>query len=285
MKVLPFEQSFLKLYMPLILAFMMFLILITFIGTIWIKNISNHWLYTISNNHFIQVVHLEHIEKSEIDKKLNTIKKLIEYQDNVELIKIYSDEEKEKIISPWIGNAIENLGVQYPDVIEIKIFDETDNTINSLKTKLLDIDDNIIINSEAQWKKDIEYIVKSVLKILFSIMFLLSIVCGAIILISINSLIKINQKNIRMLFLMGANDNFVAKLFTKEISKVVLISATIGFVSCILVGIYILSSIENGASYGFLFDAMVSSPIIIFIILIVCYISAIFALRSQFSKI
>lgn len=285
MRILPFEQSFMKLYMPMILAFMVFLILITFVGTFWVKNISNHWLYTISNNHFIQVVHLEHLEQSQIDKKINNIKKLIKYEENVNLVKVYSDEEKEKILSPWIGNAIENLGVQYPDVIEIKIVDGNDSTLKKIEEKIYDIDDNIIINSEAQWKKEIETIVKSILKILFTIMFLLSVVCGVIIIVSINSLIKINHKNIRMLFLMGANDSYVSKIFNREILKVVLISTTIGFVVCILVGTYILSSINNGISHSFLFDAMLSSPIMVMLIIIVCYISSFIALRSQFSKI
>ena len=108
-----------------------------------------------------------------------------------------------EMLLPWFGGGLRNVEFPIPRIIDVKLIDDLQIDMVSLKAQLGQISDNIIIDDFSDWRDRVNSIVNTINGLVYTIVLLIIISCMIISVTLTRALMLMNVKTLNMLMLMG----------------------------------------------------------------------------------
>jgi len=162
--------------------------------------------------------------------------------------RVLSIEEQEKLLEPWFGPDLPISSLPIPQLIEV-VEDSDGYDSDGLRLRLSAEAPGAVLDDHTRWRKPLVQAADRLRSLgLFSIL-LIALATGAMITLAANAALAANAQVIRVLRLVGAQDNYIAKAFVRRFTLRALSGAAIGAFTGMIAVWFLPSASEQG---GFL---------------------------------
>ena len=151
---------------------------------------------------------------TEVDQVFNEL----EQTPGIDTIRLLSLADVRDILRPWVGENAQLDGLPVPYVLAVSRQlgrDAAPVDIRQLQGRLEQISTGIVVDDHAQSLNDIKRIHRIALISALGCCALLSVLVAAIILIAVNTALRMQRQVLDVLFLAGASDRFIAGQFAQ----------------------------------------------------------------------
>ena len=165
-------------------------------------------------------------------------------------VEIVTKEEMQDLLRPWLGASDEIAQLPFPILIRIFRTIEDKIDIDVLKSQIVEIVPEAIINDKAEWLGNALQIVTRLLLFSWFVLGLaLIIMLGSVTMIC-KSVLAVHRRTIEIIHLMGAQDSYIAKQFQIYTFKMTIWGSILG---CLSAAVALL-----GIAYGFIWQDQAS---------------------------
>jgi len=141
--------------------------------------------------------------------------------------RVLSAEEQKKLLEPWFGPDLPIESLPVPQLIEV-IEDDTGYDTEGLRLRLSAQAPGAVLDDHTRWRKPLVQAADRLRSLgLFSIL-LIALATGAMITLAAGAALAANAQVIKVLRLVGAQDNYIAKAFVRRFTLRALSGAAIG---------------------------------------------------------
>jgi len=144
--------------------------------------------------------------------------------------RVLSAEEQKELLEPWFGPDLPIESLPVPQLIEV-IEDDTGYDTEGLRLRLSAQAPGAVLDDHTRWRKPLVQAADRLRSLgLFSIL-LIALATGAMITLAAGAALAANAQVIKVLRLVGAQDNYIAKAFVRRFTLRALSGAAIGTVA------------------------------------------------------
>jgi cell division transport system permease protein len=178
----------------------------------------------------------------------------MEHISGVESVHILDDKVVQKLMSPWIGNKVDLNTLPIPRLLDVKLKPNAELNYDEITRGLRLLTPNASIDNHRLWLNRLIKFATSLKTIALSILLMVIAICAFSIYYSARTSLNININSIEILHIVGATDDYIAKLYSKTYAKIGFFAGIAGLmiaIPCILIvgkyGISTGSGLLNGA--------------------------------------
>lgn len=205
-----------------VVAIMSFLAALT-VGAVRIAQISvQEWRGELANEMTIQV---KPAEGHDLDVDLRNIAETIQRISGIAEARIYSKEESEKLLAPWLGGNLDLGSLPVPRLIRLKLSDPA--AISALRA-VLDTVPNAALNDHRAFAARLSTISRTATLAGFAILALVLLATVLSVSFATRGAVAANRPTVEVLNFIGARDSYIANLFQRHFFQVGFKGALIG---------------------------------------------------------
>lgn len=223
-----------------------------------INAMANNWEKDIAGSITVQVTPIEndnkHIDDVKTKEQLNKVLQFMERISGVESVQVLDDQVVEKLMSPWIGNKVDLSTLPIPRLLDVKLKPNAELNYDEITRGLRLLTTNASIDNHRLWLNRLIKFATSLKTVALAILLMVVAICAFSVYYSARTSLNINMNSIEILHIIGAKDDYIAKLYAKNYAKIGFFAGVIGLMAAvpciILVGKYGISTgsgLLNGA--------------------------------------
>ena len=161
--------------------------------------------------------------------------------------RVLSAEEQKKLLEPWFGPDLPIESLPVPQLIEV-IEDDTGYDTEGLRLRLSAQAPGAVLDDHTRWRKPLVQAADRLRSLgLFSIL-LIALATGAMITLAAGAALAANAQVIKVLRLVGAQDNYIAKAFVRRFTLRALSGAAIGAFAG-MIAVWFLPSADQAGGF------------------------------------
>lgn len=255
---IPAEDSDSPVFMAVLTSIYMYLFIIMLAIFMAINAMASNWEKDITGAITVQITPIEdenkHIDTAKTQEQLNKVQQFIEQVAGVADVKVLDDQAVQKLMTPWIGNKVDLSTLPIPQLLDVRLKPDADLNYDEMTRGLKLLTPNASIDNHRLWLNRLIKFATSLKTVALAILLMVVSICAFSIYYSARTSLNINIESIKILHIIGAKDDFIAKQYAFDYAKIGLMSGIIGLmvaVPCIiLVGKYGISTgsgLLNGA--------------------------------------
>ncbi|MHA1540098.1 MAG: cell division protein FtsX [Alphaproteobacteria bacterium] len=209
LEVLPFDYTNQSKMLPWLMAAMLFLAALSLASVFATHNALSTWDKDIKGTLLVQVLpDNESTTETRTQKVLQILKK----DSVVKSFTLADHKENMALLEPWFGDKDMLSKLPIPRIIDIKIVQDAQQEINlsPLKKKLKRIP-SVLVSDNKPWLSDLKKFARSVLGIALSSFVVIFAIAALAVILATRTSLAINQQIITMLYLLGAENEYISK--------------------------------------------------------------------------
>ena len=286
---LPLKQTS-PFFLSWITMLMTFVAALTLFASISMNNIINHWNNVISGSLTIQqpTYDLKGINREEAAlKELTQITELLKQQPFVVSFHVLTNEEMDKLMSPWLGELSQVNELPIPKLVDVKLDKSIPFSLEMFKTELNTIAPYAQVDSHRIWLSNLIDIAGGIQKTIFIILALLILTTAFTVIYTTRSGLLVQSGTLNLLQMMGAKDFTIAFSVAFHAFWKSFLGGIIGFVLSLPVVFIVITLVESQNDSLFVYGALCKYQWVIICTLpfIVAILAFITALLTAFRKL
>ena len=188
--------------------------------------------------------------EGQMEAQSKAVLKVLETTPGIASARILSDQEQRKLLEPWFGPDLPLEALPIPRLIEV-VENEKGPDAEGLRLRLLAEAPGAVFDDHTRWRRPL---IKAATRLRslagFSIL-LIALSTAAMITLAANAALSANATVIKVLRLVGARDNYIARAFVRRFTMRALAGAAVGtLVSLIAVSLLPPAAEEGGFLTG-----------------------------------
>lgn len=205
-----------------VVAIMSFLAALT-VGAVRIAQISvNEWRGELANEMTIQV---KPAEGHDLDVDVKNILETVQRISGITEARVYTKEESEKLLAPWLGSNLDLGALPVPRLIRLKLGDQA--AISALRA-VLDTIPNAALNDHRAFAARLTAISKTAALAGFLILVLVLLATVLSVSFATRGAVAANRPTVEVLHFIGARNSYIASLFQRHFFRVGFRGALLG---------------------------------------------------------
>ena len=255
---IPTQEDNTSTFVSVLTAIYMYLFVIMLAIFMAINAMANNWEKDIAGSITVQVTPIEndnkHIDDVKTKEQLNKVLQFMERISGVESVQVLDDQVVEKLMSPWIGNKVDLSTLPIPRLLDVKLKPNAELNYDEITRGLRLLTANASIDNHRLWLNRLIKFATSLKTVALAILLMVVAICAFSVYYSARTSLNINTNSIEILHIIGAKDDYIAKLYAKNYAKIGFFAGVIGLMAAvpciILVGKYGISTgsgLLNGA--------------------------------------
>ncbi len=255
---IPTQEDNTSTFVSVLTAIYMYLFVIMLAIFMAINAMANNWEKDIAGSITVQVTPIEndnkHIDDVKTKEQLNKVLQFMERISGVESVQVLDDQVVEKLMSPWIGNKVDLSTLPIPRLLDVKLKPNAELNYDEITRGLRLLTANASIDNHRLWLNRLIKFATSLKTVALAILLMVVAICAFSVYYSARTSLNINMNSIEILHIIGAKDDYIAKLYAKNYAKIGFFAGVIGLMAAvpciILVGKYGISTgsgLLNGA--------------------------------------
>jgi cell division transport system permease protein len=200
-------------FLPWIIGCMVYLAALALAATMGADRMADRWRSDLSGTFSIQIPPNASTTPSERERLLSDIVDGVSKMPEVASVHVVSDEEKQRLLEPWLGPNGMPEDVRLPDLVVVQLRSDTPSALAAVKARIAGLTPDATIEDHARWQGDM-------LAFTHSIELLASIIIGLIAAAAVTTVIfvtktglSIHRRVIEIVHLVGAYDSYIARQF------------------------------------------------------------------------
>jgi len=255
---IPAEEDNTSTFVSVLTSIYMYLFVIMLAIFMAINAMATNWEKDIAGSITVQITPVEdenrHIDTAKTTDQQNRVLQFMEHISGVESVHILDDKVVQKLMSPWIGNKVDLNTLPIPRLLDVKLKPNAELNYDEITRGLRLLTPNASIDNHRLWLNRLIKFATSLKTIALSILLMVIAICAFSIYYSARTSLNININSIEILHIVGATDDYIAKLYSKTYAKIGFFAGIAGLmiaIPCILIvgkyGISTGSGLLNGA--------------------------------------
>ena len=255
---IPTQEDNTSTFVSVLTAIYMYLFVIMLAIFMAINAMASNWEKDIAGSITVQVTPIEddnkHIDDVKTKEQLNRVLQFMERISGVESVQILDDQVVEKLMSPWIGNKVDLSTLPIPRLLDVKLKPNAELNYDEITRGLRLLTTNASIDNHRLWLNRLLKFAASLKTVALAILLMVVAICAFSVYYSARTSLNINTNSIEILHIIGAKDDYIAKLYAKSYAKIGFFAGVVGLMAAvpciILVGKYGISTgsgLLNGA--------------------------------------
>ncbi|MFI3241006.1 MAG: FtsX-like permease family protein [Alphaproteobacteria bacterium] len=260
-KELPLKDEKSQFFLRIMVSIATFLFAVSLSGVLAINAMIKNWNDSIIGSMTIQIMPISNLDKNlvkeDMDAHIANVLGFLRGVREVEEANLLKDYQLKKLISPWLGDAVNLENLPLPQLIDVKIKKGADVDFIKLSEKLAEISPLASIDNHKLWLAKLISFADGLKFLASSVLFLVLIIsCGAIYYSTLTSM-GLHKSIIEILHIMGAKDAYIAQQYSYRTGWVGAVGGIIGLVFAIPT-IFLLSELSNTIEGGIISQARLS---------------------------
>lgn len=247
---IPAEDSDSPIFMAVLTSIYMYLFIIMLAIFMAINAMASSWEKDITGAITVQVAPIEdlnkHIDSAKTQEQLNKVQQFIEQVAGVADVKLLDEQVIQKLMTPWIGSKVDLSTLPIPQLLDVRLKPDAELNYDEITRGLKLLTPNASIDNHRLWLSRLIKFATSLKTIALAILLMVVAICAFSIYYSARTSLNINIESIKILHIIGAKDDFIAKQYAFDYAKIGLLSGIIGLMAAvpciILVGKYGVST-------------------------------------------
>jgi cell division transport system permease protein len=231
-------------FLVLLIALMTYLSILAAIGGLTLGHIATQWVSGLET-----AMTIEFQPSDSAIEQSKALTDALQKTNGVKSARILDQKEMGDILSPWLGDKTSIIGeLPLPILISVELDARTDSLSNLIKTTARRIAPDAIVDAHEDWLTDLLRLTNS-LRLTAMIVFLLILIVTALVISgAVRSRMAIHQRELELLHIMGASDQYISSQFVRFIRSQSLKGLLIGLSAGVatLVGFILLGRHTEG---------------------------------------
>lgn len=262
---LPFNKDGANVFLEIMSTISVFLFTITLAGFFMINSLVSTWDKGIVNGVTVQVMPDENnLDADELNARINKVVNFFENLKGVDKVRIVSDKQVSKLMSPWLGNNVDIQALPMPKLIDVRLTDYSASDFDAIAKELYQVAPYTSINVHQVWLNKLIAFAKSVKLLALSVLILVLSICSFSIFYATKTSLGIHRDIIEILHIMGATDDYIAKQYARRGFFIGLLSGVVG-VALSFVAFWFIAGVASGLKGGILDKASLDFVSILYI--------------------
>lgn len=231
-------------FLTLLVSLMSFLAILSLTGTFALSGMTARWSSGLENKVTIEIPietsegHL--LSRDTMEKETKKVAAKLDKNPNVKDIKVLSDRDITELVSPWLGSEINFDEIPLPTLIAVEVKISNAETLTVLADDIKEASEFAVLQTHQDWLDDLIRFARTLQYLAFSIALIVSAATITAIAAGIRARFAIYKKEVELLHLMGASDDYIARQFQKHAIIIALKGGAIGAIAGIFVTIIII---------------------------------------------
>lgn len=231
---LPLKKDQANLFLETVTAIMVFLFSIALAGYMLVNSMTENWQNGISGTLTVQIMPLPgETDKQEKNLRLNKVITFFENQPAVERVILISKEQKERLMSPWLGQNIDVSALPLPELLDVHLKQGVDFDYEKAAQALKEIAPFASIDNHNVWLRRLLDLASSIQTLALSVLWMVLAVGIFSIFYAVCTSLGIHGQIIEILHIMGAKDDYIARQYARRGFFIGLMSGAVGTVAAV----------------------------------------------------
>lgn len=227
---LAFHRDAAHLYLPWIVAFMVFMAILAAFASLYLQDLSFRWKSLLGAQITIELPYDETVSEADTKTKIDTILQIVGSVPGIQGAQILTEEEMTNLLRPWLGQSLLPADLPLPVLIKLVRSPQANIDMEDLHRKLSDAVPEAALDNQASWLGGAVQFLDRLKWVSWFILILTAcIVISSVAMICRTSL-AIHHRTIEIVHLMGAQDSYLARQFQSHALKMGLQGGCIGFI-------------------------------------------------------
>jgi cell division transport system permease protein len=232
--------------LPWAMAIMVYLSALFAAGSLLLHSGFDEWASSLKGRVTVQITG---------DDKVAIMSEAIEIQEElrgtpgIKSVRILSDEKISALLEPWLGSGNITDDLPVPVMIDLETSDDAYVNLNALESQVRQYSENVYLDDHARWLSHFYNLANTIEYTALAILLMILIASICIVIFGTKSSMAEHKKTIEIIYLMGAHDNMIAKVYQNRFMAYG-IKGGIGGIILTLLTIYILFILIQNISGG-----------------------------------
>jgi cell division transport system permease protein len=231
---LPLDSGAGTQYLKILVILMTVLAVFAFATSFVLSDMTDRWASGLENKATIEFPIQEDMSREELRDRMAKAQLFLKNQPAIASVTIMSEQEVQKLVSPWLGDSPQLDDFPLPGLISLVLVDRENLNIPLVERELKAIHESARLDTHDSWLENILHFTGA---LQFSAYILLLTVAGITIVAvagAVSARIAVHQEAVELLHLIGASDGYITSQFQKHTFLLSFIAAVIGVaIGCI----------------------------------------------------
>ncbi len=241
---LPLKKSEDSKFLVLLVCLMSFLAILSFTGTFALNGMTSRWSSGMEDKITLEIPietdkgHL--LSRDTVEKEARHLGEKLSNHPNVKSLDILDERDISELISPWLGKDMNLQDIPLPALISVELKVLTAESLQSFEEDVDALSDFAIVQTHQDWLNDLIRFAKTLKILALAIAVIVGTATVTAIAAGIRTRFAIHKKEVELLHLMGASDDYISRQFQRHAMMIALQGSLLGTVGGIAVSLTVI---------------------------------------------
>jgi cell division transport system permease protein len=232
---LPLDRDAAGFFLPAIIGFMVFLAALALAGSMGLDNLLAGWRSQIDAAFTVELPPRDGESPAAAKARRQAVMDALGAEPGVESATPVSEEEKARLLAPWLGADVQSLDLPLPDLIGVATRPGAAIDIPALAAKLGALSPGASIDDHGRWRGAIAGISHTAHRAALGLLLLIGAAAALTVVFVARAGLAAHRRVIEILHLIGAHDGYIASQFQRHAFTRGLLGGVLGAVGGALV--------------------------------------------------
>jgi cell division transport system permease protein len=212
---LPLDRDAARLFLPAIIGFMVFLAALALAGSMGLDNLLARWRSQIDSAFTVELPRIDGETAAAAAARRKAVTDALEALPGVLGATLLGEQEKARLLAPWLGNDVESLDLPLPDLIDVATRPGAAVDTGALAAKLAALSPGASIDDHGRWRGAIAGIDRTARRAALGLVLLIGAAATLTVVFVCRAGLAAHRRVIEILHLIGAHDGYIAGQFQR----------------------------------------------------------------------
>jgi len=198
-------------FLPLLVAFMVFLAIIAMVGVGLVDRMVERWDTGVSDTLTVQIAPQPTADAA--NRALENALKIVRETPGVETARVITEEQVLTLLRPWLGSLANQSDLPLPRLIDVTIDDDSGLDVTTLGRRLALAVPGATVDDHRVWLDRLIRLLSTIELIGFAVLLLIATITVGTVIFTTRTGLAVHRDAIEVLHLIGAQDTYVAGQF------------------------------------------------------------------------
>jgi cell division transport system permease protein len=225
---LPLDRDSTARFLPWIIGFMVYLAMIAATVALLVHHVTQRWQRDLSAQLTVELPAVFGEEEPARKQRVDAAVEEISDTNGVIGTRLLDEAEVKRLLSPWLGEQADQLGVTLPDLIAVSLQRDTRPNLSELAERLQAASPGAVIDDHAEFNAGAMNFLRTIEVLAISLLALVLVATAGVVAFVARAGLSIHRRIVEIVHLVGAHDSYVARQFQAQAFRYGFVGALIG---------------------------------------------------------
>ena len=225
---LPLDRDSTARFLPWIIGFMVYLAMIAATIALVVDHATQRWQRDLGGQVTVEPPMPPGEDSTARAERIDAAVNQIARTEGVVSTRLLDETEVAYLLSPWLGDTANQLGIPLPDLIAVTVRPDAHPDLSDLAARLQDASPGAIIDDHADFNARAMNFLKTVEVLAVSLLALVLAATAGVVAFVARAGLSIHRRIVEIVHLVGAHDSYVARQFQAQAFRYGFVGAVIG---------------------------------------------------------